>query len=85
MDLTPEERRKIYEEEREKESHRLVTIQRTSKNIKGWFIAGWVLVLLGLSVFGKGTEDGKTFGAAIMVIGFFVIIGAKLARWWNHG
>jgi hypothetical protein len=85
VDLTPEERRAIYEEERQKEQSRPVTIQRTGKNIKVWFIVGWGLILLGVSIFGKGTEDGKTFGAAFMVIGFLVLIGAKLARWWNHG
>jgi len=85
VDLTPEERRRIYQEEKDKESDRPVTIQRTSKSIKVWFIAGWGLILLGLSIFGKGTADAKTFGAAFMAIGFFIIIGAKLTRWWNHG
>jgi hypothetical protein len=85
VDLTPEERRRIYEEERQKESHRAVTIQRTSKNIKVWFIVGWALVILGLALFGKNSADSRTFGGGVIGIGIMILIGARLARWWNHG
>jgi hypothetical protein len=59
------------------------TIQRTSKGVKLLQAAGWLLFLAGLwRLFGEHDHD---VAPALIVLGFFTVIIARIARWWVNG
>lgn len=61
----------------------IITIQRTSKNIKAHILVSLFIMVIGFMMAGAGGLLGIV-GFMTGVCGVIWFISAKIARWWNH-
>jgi len=58
-----------------------VTVERTSKRLKGQLVASWVAIFLGVCV----AYAEPMGGAVVIAVGFFALVCTKILIWWRHG
>ena len=61
-----------------------VLIERTSKEIKKWYVVGWILVIVGMAT-SCGDTAHVEWGFALTLIGVVMLIATRLQQWWRHG
>jgi len=63
----------------------VVTIEKTSKPIKGAQAAGCLTVILGIIMMGIGSSKFFSgLGFLLFLAGFMTILVSIFARWWRH-
>jgi hypothetical protein len=58
-----------------------VTVQGTSKNIKIAQLVGSVSMILGVVTCSSHQPEAAAY---LLLFGFFISVGAKVAKWWYH-
>ncbi len=71
---------------------RVVTIQKTSKGLKGQQLAAWLTFIGGIALFssmmpepGSRMPPAGIAGGLVTIAGFFWILVNRWQRWWHHG
>ena len=68
------------------EKQEVVTIQKTSKDIKLDLLIGRIAVPLGLLIMFAGNGDSipAFIGGAVVIYGVTKTISSRIRRWWHH-